>query len=330
MVIQRLAVVGINGLCVQIVQLGWIGRVDHNELHTVYGRAIDRLRLHAETEKQPVRPDMQIVRIAAELELADDLRVHWVGQIDRKDRIRLAVGAQIAVIPVKARGEHRLPFRKSGHAADGVQVTVEYVDIVARLRGIVICFRVFKVVLFIAVDAVGIRLFGRGHTQITIPLVKRELVVERAGHSAVGGEGKLAVRDRKAVNHRVDARGIVCDRVAAVFIALARAVIVNARAQVEILCRHIHRFPAAEHGLAGETGAGSDVVRRCDRIGHGIVIRHEADAAARHDRRRVPIVQPGRECGLVALLGRIGIIRRAQVEHAADHARGDLITVLPE
>ena len=133
-VVQRLAVVSVNGLRVQIVQLRGIGRVDHDELHTVYGRAIDRLRLHAETEKQPVRPDMQIVRIAAELELADNLRVRRVGQVDRKDRIRLAVGAQIAVIPVKARGEHRLPFRKSGHAADGVQVTVEYVDIVARLR----------------------------------------------------------------------------------------------------------------------------------------------------------------------------------------------------
>ena len=273
---------------------------------------------------------MQIVRIAAELELADDLRVRRVGQIDRKDRIRLAVGTQIAVIPVKARGEHRLPFREPGHAADGGQVTVEHVDIVARLRGVVIGFRVFKVVLFIAVNTVGIRLLGRGHAQITVPLVERELIVERAGHSAVGGEGELAVRDRKAVDHRVDAGGIIRDRVAAVFIRLACTVIVNARAQVEILRRHIHRLPAAEHGLAGEPGAGRDIIRRRDRVGHGVVIRHEADAIARHDRRRVPVIQPGRIRGLVTLFGRIGIIRRAQIEHAADHARGDLVAVLPE
>ena len=184
--------------------------------------------------------------------------------------------------------------------------------------------------LFIAVDAVGIRLLGRGHAQIAVPLVERELIVERAGHSAVGGKGELAVRDREAVDHRVDARGIVRDRVTAVFIRLASTVVVDACAQVEILRRHVHRLPAAEHGLAGEPGTGRNVIRRRDRVGHGVFIRHEADTVARHDRRCVPIVQPGRIRGLVALFGRIGIIRRAQIEHAADHARVDLVAVLSE
>ena len=273
---------------------------------------------------------MQIVGIAAELELTDDLRIGRGGQIDGKDRIRLAVGAQIAIIPVEACGEHRLPFGDPGHAADGVQVTVEHVHIIARLRGVVIGFRVFKVMLFIAVDAVGIRLLGRGQAQIAVALVERELVVERAGHSAIGGKGELAVGDRKAVDRRVDAGGIVRDRVAAVLMGLARAVVIDARAQVEILRRHVHRFPAAEHGLAGEPRAGRNVIRRRDRVGHGVVVRHEADAVARHDRRRVPVIQPGSKRSLVALFRRAGIIRRAQVKHAADHARGDLVAVLPE
>ena len=55
MIIQRLAIVGIKGLRVQIVQLGRIGRVDHDELHAVHGRAaIHGRRLHAEAEEHPV------------------------------------------------------------------------------------------------------------------------------------------------------------------------------------------------------------------------------------------------------------------------------------
>ena len=204
MVVQRLAVVGVNSLRVQIVQLRGIGRIDHDELHTVHGRVrADRLRLHAETEQQPVRPDVQIVRVAAELELTDDLRICRLGQIDRKDRVGLAVSAQIAVITVKARGEHLLSFRKAGHAADGLERVIEHIDIVARLHAVFVRLRVFKVMLLVTVDTVGIGLLGRGHTQIAITLVERELIIERTGHRAVGGKGELAVRDREAVDDRV-------------------------------------------------------------------------------------------------------------------------------
>ena len=204
MVVQRLAVVSINSLRVQIVQLRGIGRIDHDELHTVHGRIrANRLRLHTEAEQQPVRPDVQIVRVAAELELTNNLRIRRLGQIDREDRVGLAVSAQVAVITVKAGREHALPFREAGHAADGLERGVEHIDIVARLHAVFVRLRVFKVMLLVTVDTVGIGLLGRSHTQIAITLVERELVIERTGHRTVGGKGELAVCEREAVDDRV-------------------------------------------------------------------------------------------------------------------------------
>ena len=57
--------------------------------------------------------------------------------------------------------------------------------------------------LLVTVDTVGIGLLGRGHTQIAITLVERELIIECTGHRAVGGKGELAVRDRETVDDRV-------------------------------------------------------------------------------------------------------------------------------
>jgi hypothetical protein len=71
---------------------------------------------------------VEILGKAAELQRAEDLRRGGIAEVDREQRIRLAVGAEVGDAAVKARGVDALVGREILDGADDLQRAVEDVE----------------------------------------------------------------------------------------------------------------------------------------------------------------------------------------------------------
>ena len=106
-----------------------VAYIEHDKLQPL-GRAAVLIRFASESEKSCIRPWMQVLGKAADLQLAQYLRVFRVRHVHREQRIDLAEGTEVNKVSVKAHRVHPLALGKSLDRRELLQIAVEDIQAV--------------------------------------------------------------------------------------------------------------------------------------------------------------------------------------------------------